>query len=81
MRASRPSPLSKDTYRRQSSVVEGDLTRLGLRKGQLELALAHPEVQSNYVELRRLTSELADVDAALAQAEDAWLALAERVPR
>ncbi len=80
-RAPRPSPLSKDAYRRRSATVEADLTRLGLRKGQLELALGHPEVQANYVELRRLSSELADVDAALAQAEDAWLALAERAPR
>jgi hypothetical protein len=62
-------------------VVEEDLTRLGLRKSQLELALGDPRVQQNYIELRRLTSELADVDAALAQAEDAWLSLAERAPR
>jgi hypothetical protein len=38
-------------------------------------------VQANFVELRRVTSELADVDAALAQAEDAWLSLAEQAPR
>ena len=73
--------LSKDAYARQSRVVEDDLTRLGLRKSQLELALGDPRVQQNYIELRRLTSELADVDAALAQAEDAWLSLAERAPR
>jgi ATP-binding cassette subfamily F protein 3 len=82
--ASRPSrlpPLSKDAYRRQIGRVEEDLTRLGLRKSQLELALGDPGVQANFVELRRLTSELADVDAAMGQAEDAWLALAERAPR
>jgi hypothetical protein len=61
--------------------VEEDLTRLGLRKSQLELALGDRETQSNFVELRRLTSELADVDEALGQAEDAWLALSERAPR
>ena len=61
--------------------VEADLTRLGVRKSQLELALGDPAIQSNFVELRRLTSELADVDAALAQAEEAWLALEERAPR
>ena len=61
--------------------VEEDLTRLGLRKCQLELALSDPGVQANFVELRRLTSELADVDAALAQAEEAWLTLYERAPR
>jgi ATP-binding cassette subfamily F protein 3 len=73
--------LSKDAYRRRRQVVEEDLTRLGLRKSQLELALGDPQVQANFVELRRVTSELADVDAALAQAEDAWLVLAEQAPR
>jgi ATP-binding cassette subfamily F protein 3 len=73
--------LSKDAYRRRRQVVEDDLTRLGLRKSQLELALGDAGVQSNFVELRRVSSELADVDAALAQAEDAWLVLAEQAPR
>jgi ATP-binding cassette, subfamily F, member 3 len=73
--------LSKDAYRRRKETVEADLTRLGLRKGQLELALADPQVQGNYVELRRISSELADVETALAQAEDAWLVLAEQAPR
>jgi ATP-binding cassette subfamily F protein 3 len=79
--ARRSAPLSKDAYSRRRRVVEDDLTRLGLRKNQLELALGDPSVQSNFVELRRVTSELADVDAALAQAEDAWLVLAEQAPR
>ena len=73
--------LSKDAYRRRRQAVEDDLTRLGLRKSQLELALSDTRVQSNFVELRRVSSELADVDAALAQAEDAWLGLAEQAPR
>jgi ATP-binding cassette subfamily F protein 3 len=73
--------LSKDAYRRRRQLVEEDLTRLGLRKSQLELALGDPNVQANFVELRRVSSELADVDAALAQAEDAWLVLAEQAPR
>jgi ATP-binding cassette subfamily F protein 3 len=73
--------LSKDAYRRRREVVEADLTRLGLRKSQLELSLGDPTVQANFVELRRVTSELADVNAALAQAEDAWLVLAELAPR
>ena len=77
----RAGPLSKDAYRRQVSAVEGDLTRLGLRKSQLELSLSQDPLVANYVELRRLTSELADVDAALSQAEEAWLALEERAPR
>jgi ATP-binding cassette, subfamily F, member 3 len=79
--ASRQARLSKDAYRRRKQVVEDDLTRLGLRKGQLELALADPRIQANFVELRRVSSELADIDAALAQAEDAWLTLAEQAPR
>jgi hypothetical protein len=37
-------------------------------------------VQSNFVELGRVTSELADIDVALAAAEDAWLELEERRP-
>jgi len=80
-RPARPAPLSKDAYKRQIAKVEDDMTRLGLRKTQLELALGDQRVQSNFVELRRLSSELADVDGALAQAEEAWLALAERAPR
>jgi ATP-binding cassette subfamily F protein 3 len=73
--------LSKDAYRRRKQLVEDDLTRLGLRKSQLELALGDSTVQANFVELRRVSSELADVDAALAQAEDAWLTLIEQAPR
>jgi ATP-binding cassette subfamily F protein 3 len=74
-------PLSKDAYRRQKATVDADLTRLGLRKSHIELALSDPVIQANYVELRRLTSELVDVDRALSAAEDAWLALEERAPR
>jgi ATP-binding cassette subfamily F protein 3 len=72
--------LSKDAYRRQLAAVEADLTRLGLRKNHLELALGDPAVQANFVELRRVTSELADVDTALAAAEESWLELEERAP-
>ena len=72
--------LSKDAYRRQLAAVEADLTRLGLRKNHLELALGDPSVQANFVELRRVTSELADVDVALASAEEAWLDLEARAP-
>ena len=78
--AGRPPKLSKDAYRRQREAVDGDLTRLGLRKNHLELATGNPAVLANFVELRRITSELADVEAALAVAEDAWLALEERAP-
>ena len=46
----------------------------------LEAGLGDPTVQANFVELRRLGSELADVDGALSQAEDAWLTLEERAP-
>ncbi len=72
--------LSKDAYRREHDRVEADLSRLAGRKAELEAALEQPDVQSNFVELRRLGSELADLDHALSQAEDAWLIIEERAP-
>jgi ATP-binding cassette subfamily F protein 3 len=79
-RAPRAPKLSKDAYRRQREQTDAELTRLGLRKNHLELELSKPAVQSNFIELRRVSSELADVEVALASAEDAWLALEERAP-
>ena len=76
----RPARLSKDAYQRQRTALDAELTRLGLRKNHLELAMGDPSVSANFVELRRVTSELADVDAALAAAEDAWLEMEERAP-
>jgi len=76
----RRTKLSKEAYRRQRETVDAELTRLGLRKNHLELELGRPAVQSNFIELRRVTSELADVDVALAAVEDAWLALEEQAP-
>jgi ATP-binding cassette subfamily F protein 3 len=72
--------LSKDAYRRQKVALDAELTRLGLRRNHLELAMGDPSVAANFVEMRRVTSELADVDTALAAAEDAWLQLDERAP-
>jgi ATP-binding cassette, subfamily F, member 3 len=72
--------LSKEAYRRQRATLDSELTRLGLRKSHLELAMGDPGVAANFVELRRVTSELADVGAALQSAEDAWLELEERAP-
>jgi ATP-binding cassette, subfamily F, member 3 len=72
--------LSKDAYRRQRESIDAELTRLGLRKNHLELELSKPTVQANFIELRRVSSELADVESALGAAEDAWLALEERAP-
>ena len=76
----RREKLSKDAYRRLKSAVDADLSRLGLRKSQLELAMATPGIAANFVEMRRVTSELADVEQALAAVEDAWLDLEERAP-
>jgi hypothetical protein len=76
----RPARLSKDAYRRERQRIELDLARLGERKAVLEAGLADPGVQANFVELRRLSTELADTNAALDQAEDAWLTLEERAP-
>ena len=55
--------LSKDAYRRERERIEADLARLGERKAELEAGLEDPAVQANFVELRRLGSELADVDS------------------
>jgi ATP-binding cassette subfamily F protein 3 len=73
--------LSKDAFRREQRRIDDDLERLGARRGELETALEDPAVLANFVELRRLSSELAGVDEALGLAEDAWLALQERAPR
>jgi ATP-binding cassette subfamily F protein 3 len=72
--------LSKEAYRRRREVLDAELSRLGLRKSQLELAMGSPSVAANFVEMRRVTSELADVDQALTNAEDAWLELEEQAP-
>ena len=42
--------------------------------------MGDPAVQANFVEMRRVTSELADIDVAIAAAEDAWLELEDRAP-
>jgi ATPase subunit of ABC transporter with duplicated ATPase domains len=76
----KPAKLSKDAYRRQREVIDAELTRLNLRKNHLELELSKPMVQANFIELRRVSSELADVEGALAAAEDAWLHLEDRAP-
>ena len=79
-RPARGPKLSKDAYRRQRELADAELTRLNLRKNHLELELSRPAVQANFIELRRVTSELAAVNVALASAEDAWLAVEERAP-
>ncbi|MDQ2964999.1 MAG: ABC transporter C-terminal domain-containing protein, partial [Chloroflexota bacterium] len=76
----RKERLSKDAYRKQKAHVEGELTRLGLRRSHLELTMGDPAVAANFVELRRITSELADIDAALSSTEDLWLDIEERAP-
>jgi len=78
-RSARPK-LSKDAYRRRSEALDAELSRLGLRRSQLELQMGQPSVAANFVEMRRVTSELADVSRALADAEDAWLELEDQAP-
>ncbi len=80
LRPRRRPKLSKDAYRRRRELLDAELARLGLRRTQLELAVATPSVADNFVEMRRVTSELADVERALAEAEDAWLELEEQAP-
>jgi ATP-binding cassette subfamily F protein 3 len=79
-RPARREKLSKDAYRRQRTQLDADLSRLGLRRSHLELAMGDPAVAANFVEMRRITSELADVEQALSAAEDAWLELEDRAP-
>ena len=79
-KAVRGPKLSKDAYRRQRTALDAELTRLGLRKSHLELAMGDPGVAANFVELRRISSELADVSLALETAEQSWLELEERAP-
>ena len=67
--------LSKEQARRRRAAVEADLERYGLKKSQLELALLDPQVLASYTDLARVSSELADVAAALLAAEEAWLEL------
>ncbi|NBO52336.1 MAG: ABC transporter ATP-binding protein [bacterium] len=71
----KPKRLSKEQLRRRRAAIEADLERHGLRKGQLELALLDPLIVSSYTEVAKVTSELADVTAALQQAEEEWLRL------
>jgi ATP-binding cassette subfamily F protein 3 len=79
-RRGRGPKLSKEAYRRQRTALDAELTRLGLRKSHLELAIGDQPVATNFVELRRVSSELADVSRALEVAEEAWLELEERAP-
>ena len=67
--------LSKEQARRRRAAAEADLERYGLKKSQLELALLDPQVLASYTDLARVSSELADVAAALLAAEEAWLEL------
>ncbi len=77
----KPRPkLSKDAYRRRREALDAELSRLGLRRSHLELSMSTPAVSANFVEMRRVTSELADVSRALAEAEDAWLELEDQAP-
>jgi ATP-binding cassette subfamily F protein 3 len=72
--------LSKDAYRRRKAQVDEELARLAARKHQLESALQDPGVHGNFVELRRVTGELATLNEALAATEEAWLELEEAAP-
>ena len=76
-----PRPkLSKDAYRRRKAQIDEELVALAARKRTLESALADPSVHGNFVELRRVSGELATVNEALAAAEEAWLELEEAAP-
>jgi ATP-binding cassette subfamily F protein 3 len=72
--------LSKELYRRRKAQIDEEVARLSDRKEQLEAALQDPAVHGNFVELRRVSGELASVNEALAAAEEAWLVLEEAAP-
>jgi ATP-binding cassette subfamily F protein 3 len=72
--------LSKEAYRRRKVAVDEELAHLVDRRRLLESALQDPSVQGNFVELRRVSGELATVNEALAEAEEAWLELEESAP-
>jgi len=72
--------LSKEAYRRRKSQLDEDLAHLTERKRQLEEALQDPGVHGNFLELRRVSGELATVDQALAAAEESWLQTEEVAP-
>ncbi|HEX7612111.1 MAG TPA: ABC transporter C-terminal domain-containing protein, partial [Candidatus Limnocylindrales bacterium] len=76
----RATKLSKDLYRRRKAQIDEELAHLYDRKRRLETALSDPAVHGNFVELRRVTSELATVDEGLTAAEEAWLEMAEAAP-
>jgi ATP-binding cassette subfamily F protein 3 len=76
-----PAPkLSKDAYRRRKAQIDEELARLNERKVVLESALREPSVHGNFVELRRVSGDLAAVNEALAAAEEAWLEMEEAAP-
>jgi ATP-binding cassette subfamily F protein 3 len=76
-----PAPrLSKDAYRRRKSQLDQELARLGERRALLESALQDPGVHGNFMELRRVSGDLASVNEALAAAEEAWLQMEESAP-
>ena len=58
--------------------LDAELTPARAAQEPPRAGAGRPAVAANFVEMRRVTSELADVDAALAAAEDAWLELEER---
>jgi len=72
--------LSKDAYRRRRAQLDEELVRLTERKGLLVSALEDPGVHGNYVELRRVSADLAAVNDALTAAEEAWLKMEEAAP-
>jgi len=76
----RAAKLSKDLYRRRKAAIDEELAHLYDRKRQLETALGDPAVHGNFMELRRVTSELATVNEGLEAAEVAWLEMAESAP-
>jgi ATP-binding cassette subfamily F protein uup len=66
---------SASTIGHQLRAVDKELARLGRRRDQLNEALVVPT--ADHLELARLGAELTGVQAALDEAEERWLELAE----
>jgi ABC transport system ATP-binding/permease protein len=72
-----PKVRTPSTLRRLVSLAEKDIAALELRRDQLVAEMA--DINTDYVTLGRLGTELQSVEERLAEAEERWLQLAEEL--
>jgi len=70
-------PRSASTLRHLMKEADKEVVRLGRRRVKLEEDLADKAATADHAELTALGTELNEVLAGLAAAEERWLALAE----